>query len=199
MFCALERCGAASQQVVQPFPDRVTDLGYTGLITYIRQLWIGEPTSTLSIRRSLADQFFPIPFEQDWRIRADDCLIWLASLYNGRKFYLREPLVYYRIHGDNQFFGRKKNKTQEHYHDLCRAKLFAHASEQVKQYQYIQGDLLYKALLHEAATGSKNHRLLKKYRLALKNKQEFSIWSRWKYRHGIAKILKPLPASKNTQ
>ncbi|ABA89491.1 glycosyltransferase [Syntrophotalea carbinolica DSM 2380] len=198
-FCALERCDGANQKVIQPFPERVTDLGYTGLITYTCRLWIGEPTSTLSIRRSLADRFFPIPFEQDWRIRADDCLIYLASLYNGRKFYLKDPLVYYRVHGNNQFFGRKKDRTNEHFHDLCRAKLFAHASEQVKQYRYIRGHHLYKALLGEAATGSKNHRLLKKYRLALKNNREISLWSRWKYRRKIAKILKPLPASKNTQ
>ncbi len=192
MFCALEQCGASNQQVIQPFSDRVTDLGYTGLITYTRQLWIGEPTSTLSIRRSLADQFFPIPYEQDWRIRADDCLIWLASLYNGRKFYLKEPLVFYRIHGNNQFFGRKKNPTEEHYRDLCRAKLFTQASEQVKQYQYIRGYHLYKALLQEAATGTKNEDLLKKYRFALKKNQEVSILSRWKYRNRIKKMLRTL-------
>jgi len=192
MFCALEQCGASNQQVIQPFSDRVTDLGYTGLITYTRQLWIGEPTSTLSIRRSLADQFFPIPYEQDWRIRADDCLIWLASLYNGRKFYLKEPLVFYRIHGNNQFFGRKKNPTEEHYRDLCRAKLFTQASEQVKQYQYIRGYHLYKALLQEAATGTKNEDLLKKYRFALKKNQEVSILSRWKYRNRIKKMLRAL-------
>lgn len=199
MFCALEQCGAATQQVIQSFSDRVTDLGYTGLITYTRQLWIGEPTSTLSIRRSLADQFFPIPFEQDWRIRADDCLIWLASLYNGRKFYLKEPLVFYRIHGNNQFFGRKKNQTEEHYRDLCRAKLFIHTSEQLKQYQYIRGYHLYKALLQEAATGTKNLKLLKKYRFALKNNQELSIWSRWKYRKKIARILQAFAKSKKSQ
>lgn len=197
MFCALEQCGAANQQVIQPFPDRVTDLGYTGLITYTRQLWIGEPTSTLSIRRSLADRFFPIPFEKDWRIRADDCLIWLASLYNGRKFYLKEPLVFYRIHGNNQFFGRKKNQTEEHYRDLCRAKLFTHASEQVKQYQYIRGYHLYKALMQEVATGKKNSKLLKKYRFALKNNLELSIWSRWKYRNRIEKLLKTLATKKS--
>ncbi len=112
LFCAYQKFGKENQDVIEPFPDRVTDLGFTGLITYFRQVWIGAPTSALSMRRSLVEQFFPIPFEEDWRIRADDCLVWLASIFNGRKFYLNEPSTLYRIHDNNHFFGREKTVTK---------------------------------------------------------------------------------------
>lgn len=190
LYCAFEQFGATDRTIVQSFPDRLTDLGYTGLLTYTRHPWIGEPTSTLSIRRSLAQRFFPIPYEEDWRIRADDCLIWLASLYNGRKFYLKEPLIRYRIHGNNRFFGRRKQTETEYYRDICRARLFTHAAGQTKQYNYLRGYHLFKALLREAATGNKNRVLLSHYRKALKNNEETSLLTRWKYRRRIDGLIK---------
>lgn len=193
MFCAFEQFGASERPVIQPYSQRINDLGYTGLLTYTRKVWIGEPTSTLSMRTTLAGRFFPVPFEQDWRIRADDCLIWLASLYNGRKFYLKETLVKYRIHGNNRFFGKKKNIDTEYYRDLCRARLFTHAAEQIKQYAYLRGYHLFKALLMEAATGDKNRALLSRYLKALKNNEEINLLTRWKYRRRIARMIKAVP------
>jgi len=180
LFCAYERFGAVHEPVVKGFPDRLTDLGYTGLVTYFRRTWIGEPTSTLSLRRSLADQFFPIPFEPEWRIRADDCLVWLASLFNGRKFYLKEPSLAYRVHDHNHFFGRVRNPDAEYRRTLSCARLLAWAAEVNGQYRYLNGADLEKLLLEEAATGQKNPALLGQYRRALKQLARESRLRRWR-------------------
>jgi glycosyltransferase involved in cell wall biosynthesis len=188
LFCAYEQFGQVNQPVVQPFAQRLTDLGYSGLLTFCRRAWIGEPTTTLSLRRSLAEQFFPIPFEKEWRIRADDCLIWLASLFNGRKFYLKEPLVGYRIHGHNRFFGCAKDPAVEYRRAISYARLFANAAQANGQYGYIRGYDLCKLLLEEAATGRKNIALLDQYRRVLKHLPEVSFVNRWRYLRKLKRL-----------
>ena len=48
----------------------------------------------------------PRNLEPYWRVRADDCLIHGASITGAKKYYLARPLVYYRIHNANIFYGR---------------------------------------------------------------------------------------------
>ena len=61
------------------------------------------------MRRKTADRILPFPYVEDWRIRADDCLVYGASLVGAIKFTLSLKLVQYRIHTRNNF----ANKTQE--------------------------------------------------------------------------------------
>ena len=56
------------------------DFGYSALNTAHRREWIGASTSCLSIRRHILDEILPLPFVHDWRTRADDCLVFGASL-----------------------------------------------------------------------------------------------------------------------
>ena len=121
LYCAFEAFGTINRQEIEPFADLVTDVGYSGLLTYYDRTWIGGPTSALSLRRSLAEKFFPIADERDWRIRADDCLVWLASLYNGRKFYLKEPLVAYRTHDNNNYHGKERDAAMKYLYSINRA------------------------------------------------------------------------------
>jgi hypothetical protein len=44
-----------------------------------------------------------MPLWDDWQTRADDCLVFGASLAGARKFRLESTLVGYRIHGRNAF------------------------------------------------------------------------------------------------
>jgi hypothetical protein len=48
-------------------------------------------------------RLFPIPLYEDWRTRADDCLVFGTSLAGARKLRLESILVGYRIHGKNAF------------------------------------------------------------------------------------------------
>jgi glycosyltransferase involved in cell wall biosynthesis len=85
----------------------VTDLGFSLVRTFEEKVWIGAPTSCLSIHRSLAERLFPLPVHDDWRIRADDCIVFGASLAGCRKFRLECSLVGYRIHGNNAWANNK--------------------------------------------------------------------------------------------
>ncbi len=98
--------------------------GYTSVITYIEELWIGSPTSCISMRRELLGKILPIPYEDDWMIRADDCLIWGASIRSGYKCHIRTPFVNYRIHGENYLQGRRIPPHKEYLRELSKNRLF---------------------------------------------------------------------------
>ncbi|MBD1845957.1 glycosyltransferase family 2 protein [Cyanobacteria bacterium FACHB-63] len=95
--------------------DRTRDLGFSRISTAYRRTWIGHRTSTLSIKRQVLDQILPIPYLEDWRIRADDCLVYGASIANAHKYYLNEPLVKYRVHGNNGHYGKSKTRSLEYF------------------------------------------------------------------------------------
>jgi glycosyltransferase involved in cell wall biosynthesis len=119
LFCNYERfCDSSPPQALcrgtanVPNPA-VTDLGLTVVRTLERKAFIGGPTSCLSMRRGLAMRFFPIPFHGDWRTRADDCLVFGASLAGARKFRIESKLVGYRIHGNNAFASNTETAKPE--------------------------------------------------------------------------------------
>ncbi len=86
----------------------VADMGLTLVRTLERRIFIGAPTSCISMRHWLAKRLFPLPLHEDWRTRADDCLVFGASLAGARKFQIEAPLVAYRIHGLNAFAQNPK-------------------------------------------------------------------------------------------
>ena len=83
------------------------DHGLSVLPTLIRYEWFGAPTSALSMRTALAQRVLALPTttEADWRVRADDCLIYGASLYGGRKRRLGAATARYRVHQANLWLG----------------------------------------------------------------------------------------------
>lgn len=86
------------------------DLGYSTILTLNRFIYIGSETSGLSMRRKILGTIFPIPYLEDWRTRADDCLVFGASIVGTRKFQLDAPLVWYRIHDKNNFYENKSHR-----------------------------------------------------------------------------------------
>lgn len=99
VFCAFEEFDQ-SQRIVKKYA-KDTDLGFSAAFTYFKKVYIGGPTATLSLRRSLFDRIFPVPFEEAWRVCADLPLVMGASLAGGHKYYCADPLVLYRIHKIN--------------------------------------------------------------------------------------------------
>jgi glycosyltransferase involved in cell wall biosynthesis len=104
IFCAPRLFGSEDGTDIRYPAD--TDFGYTMALTYFEMHWIGSPTSCIAARRSLLERFLPLPNLEDWRTRADDCLVFGAGLAGGRKFFLRQCLVRYRVHSENAFYGR---------------------------------------------------------------------------------------------
>ncbi|MGB8853813.1 MAG: glycosyltransferase [Pirellulales bacterium] len=101
--------------LIEPTNHTATDLGFTTAATWFCQEWIGAPTSGLSMRASLVRKLLPIPLESDWRIRADDCLVWGSSLAGARKMHLDGTLVHYRIHENNSFYGKNVLAASDRY------------------------------------------------------------------------------------
>lgn len=108
-------------------PDQVVlskrghgDLGPSAILTTLSTCYIGNVTSCVAMRRSVAELFLPLPaqLEKEWITRADDCIVLGSSLTGTRKFFLPEPTVKYRVHGDNWFADRKQGAYDRYAHSL---------------------------------------------------------------------------------
>ena len=106
--CGYRQFGQRDKLHIEFMEDR--DLGYSVILAACARAWIGAATSCLSIRRSVLETILPLPFTENWRIRADDCLVFGSSLVGARKYYLAQPLVRRRIHAENHYYGRPPNK-----------------------------------------------------------------------------------------
>jgi glycosyltransferase involved in cell wall biosynthesis len=122
VFTAARRFGEGISEA-QSF-GRDQDFGYSVIVTWWLKKWIGAATSCISMRRSLAERILPVPYLDDWKTRADDCLVFGASLAGGRKFYLAEPLVRYRVHDANHFAGNRPTRFQTYQRRLALNRLF---------------------------------------------------------------------------
>jgi glycosyltransferase involved in cell wall biosynthesis len=131
VFCGHRLFGQQESLQLKFAEDR--DLGYSVILTACLRDWIGTPTSCLSMRRAILERILPLPFPENWRTRAGDCLVFGASLAGARKYYVARPLVRYRVHERNQFFGRASDKFPAHRHRLSINTLF----------EYLQHKLCY--------------------------------------------------------
>ncbi len=108
IFCQPERIGEYAPDVK---PSKITsivyDYGYSVASVFYLRRWVGDATSTLSMRWSILSKVLPIPYIEEWRTRADDCLVYGASIAGARKFFLNKPLVQYRFHGNNSVLSNK--------------------------------------------------------------------------------------------
>ena len=118
------------------FPEKEY-YGYTTVVTYFTQLWIGAATSCISMKTNLLKKILPIPYEQDWITRSDDCLVWGASLKSGYKCFLKEPLVNYRIHGNNYHYGKNISKDRLYLRDIAINRLFFYLMKEFDTSQFI--------------------------------------------------------------
>lgn len=91
------------------YAERAVDLGYTAVATYEFVHWYGAPTSAISLRRAMAERCLDLPPKtaQIWRLSADNCLVYGASVLLGRKYYLPTGTVGYRIHGKNGWWSNR--------------------------------------------------------------------------------------------
>jgi glycosyltransferase involved in cell wall biosynthesis len=123
VFCGCRHFGHRNSLNVAS-EDR--DLGYSVILAAYLRKWIGASTSCLSMRRGVLEKILPLPFIEDWRIRADDCLVFGSSLAGARKYYLAQPLVRRRVHDDNRFVGCSPAKFATYRRRLAINTLFAY-------------------------------------------------------------------------
>ncbi|MDD5364266.1 MAG: glycosyltransferase family A protein [Gallionellaceae bacterium] len=113
-----------------PAEARISDAAHmvlplTSALTLASQRWIGSPTSALAMTGALFRQIIPYPFVSDWRVRADDVLVYGASILGAKKVYVRSLGVGYRQHGSNLYAGNAKwtGPEQQSLLDFRRARL----------------------------------------------------------------------------
>jgi glycosyltransferase involved in cell wall biosynthesis len=126
LVAGLRQFGSGAQDDQALFGAR--DLGRSVLTTWFARSWIGGPTSCLSMKASLARRILPCPFEAAWKICADNVLVYGSSLLGAHKYFLGQPLVERRVHGNNLFYGRSadtKSKSQSLQFELEKNRLFA--------------------------------------------------------------------------
>ncbi len=89
------------------YGNEPVDFGYTAISTAVTGCWYGAPTSALSMRRHWAQQSLDLPerFVERWKLSADNCLVYGASVFGARKFFLPTGDVHYRIHGKNGWWA----------------------------------------------------------------------------------------------
>jgi len=129
LFCAMTEFGKRHGMQRSYSADR--QLGFTIVLTLFLRKWLGSPTSAISMRRSLLEKVLPMPsaFLSDWRICADDCLVWGASLAGAYKCYCDTPLVRYRVHGENRYADRKFAHQDKYKKAVAVNRLFAYLKD----------------------------------------------------------------------
>lgn len=139
-FCGYEKFDLVNETVI-PYPNR-PDLGITVVQVNEKRTFIGGPTSTLSMKRTLAQKILPYPYADEWRSRADDVLIFGSSLVGAHKFSNTEILVRYRVHQENAWYGKSFSATTRLKRELAINRLFAHFRITMGYYENLS-DLAY--------------------------------------------------------
>lgn len=99
-------------------PNVTRDQGISAVGAVMQRRWVGAPTSCLSMRSSLVRKILPYPHESEWRTRADDVLVFGASIVGSHKYHIEEQLVDYRRHGGNHFAGKSWSAAEKMRHSL---------------------------------------------------------------------------------
>lgn len=79
----------------------------TSAVTRRYGAWVGSPTSALVIKGAALKEILPYKDERNFITRADDVLVYGSSILGHRKKYLPAIAIAYRIHGANNFYGKK--------------------------------------------------------------------------------------------
>jgi glycosyltransferase involved in cell wall biosynthesis len=90
-----------SQEQITKSSEHIRDCGYSMILTLEEQWYVGSPTSGNSIRREYLSNILPCNYLGNYRIPADNCVVYGASIIGARKFFIGLPLVAYRMHGKN--------------------------------------------------------------------------------------------------
>lgn len=158
IFC--ESCNLKSNGE-KDYPKSVynaNNLGFGLYATYFLKEYFGNSTSTISIRKSTLSKILPLDLESEWRIRADDCIIYGVSLIGGNIYHLDFYGITYRIHGENNHYSKDYNNAYLFKRELAIERLFKILLE--RNHIYFSTSSLYLEFLN-ANTKHKKRKYLK--------------------------------------
>jgi glycosyltransferase involved in cell wall biosynthesis len=73
----------------------------TSAIVRQQSIWIGDITSSLSVSGRIYKSILPYPYPEDWRSRADDLIIYGASIIGAKKLSIPSLSIGYRRHNQS--------------------------------------------------------------------------------------------------
>ncbi|MBM3859095.1 MAG: glycosyltransferase [Verrucomicrobia bacterium] len=122
--------GGRSRQVVLPAMQGMESafaragqsmgLGRGRVEALVGREWKGAATSGIALKRELATRLLPLrDLESQWKVRADDCLVYGAAIADVPRYYLHRPLVHYRVHDGNAWFGQANHKSEVRAYNLA--------------------------------------------------------------------------------
>ena len=73
----------------------------TSSLTRLKSLWLGTPTSCISLKGKLLKKILPYSDDDDFKNRIDDVLILASSILGAKKKFINSEFIYYRLHENN--------------------------------------------------------------------------------------------------
>jgi len=96
----------------------------TSALARAASCWFGGPTSCITISGSLFHKIFPYPFEPDWKSRADDVIVYAASIISPYKLYIPSLNIGYRTHQSNGYLNRTISSKEKERRQITLKQLF---------------------------------------------------------------------------
>ena len=96
----------------------------TSALARAASCWFGGPTSCIAISGSLFHKIFPYPFEPDWKSRADDVIVYAASIISPYKLYIPSLNIGYRTHQSNGYLNRAISSKEKERRQIALNQLF---------------------------------------------------------------------------
>ncbi len=131
LFTAVQEFGHREETKIycEKYCPKTGKIGYSLFRTLYGKEVIGVPTSTISVKREFLDKILPFENYSDWKVCADDCIAIGSSLAGALKYTLPEPLVRYRVHGKNHWYGKNINKKERYQKRLITNRLIQSISK----------------------------------------------------------------------
>jgi glycosyltransferase involved in cell wall biosynthesis len=182
------------EQVERPFTEEI-DLGYSVAVLATGGVWCGASTSCISMRRTTLERLLPAPdMDSQWKINADLCLAYGASLAGVRKYCVPEPLVAYRVHDHNAHYGKPEDAAGKYLRRVQAQTLIEHYSRRLGLDRTQLADVLHLEFL---TVPRPTYAMLKRYlrtTFASRSRVQRRAWLAWRiWRHYRASRHTPAP------
>ena len=181
--------GGDANNITLPWEVKAGDFDYG--LTFCRATfqceWLGSPTSAISVRRKLLGRILPCPLESQWRMHADNVLVFGAAAFWGRKYYLATAGVRYHLHGGNHWFGVVENIAVKLSYEFALTNLLHHYNPGFPSSRYEArgfSQLLYQEFTSIPEPGRAEYqlyqKLIRKFGRRRRLKFRFKLWERWR-------------------
>lgn len=137
-YCKSIRFGADDTRLTSSLIESAPniEIGTTSSITLFFNYWIGAPTSCISISGGLFHKLLPYGDERNWKVRADDVIVFGSSILGENKTYVPALAINYRVHSKNNTFEEKRSKDKKKAYRAALETLMASYAEKagIKRY-----------------------------------------------------------------